>query len=132
MINRNTQALQALGQSLWLDNITRDMLGDGTLARYIAELSVTGLTSNPSIFEHAMAKGSAYDEQIGTLAKAGRSGEDLFFALAEQDLARAADLFRPTFDATGGVDGRVSLEVSPLLVDDTAGTIEAAARLFAA
>ena len=130
MINRNTQALHALGQSLWLDNITRDMLADGTLARYIAELSVTGLTSNPSIFEQAIGKGSAYDEQIGTLTRTGRSGEDLFFALAEQDLGRAADLFKPIFDATGGVDGRVSLEVSPLLVDDTAGTIAAARQLF--
>ncbi len=132
MINRNTQALHALGQSLWLDNITRDILADGTLARYIAELSVTGLTSNPTIFEHAIGEGNAYDEQIGTLTQAGRSGEDLFFALAEQDLGRAADLFRPIHDATGGVDGRVSLEVSPLLVDDTAGTIEAATRLYAA
>ena len=130
MINRNTQALHALGQSLWLDNITRDMLADGTLARYIAELSVTGLTSNPSIFEQAIGKGSAYDEQIGTLTRACRSGEDLFFALAEQDLGRAADLFKPIFDATGGVDGRVSLEVSPLLVDDAAGTIAAARHLF--
>lgn len=130
MINRNTQALHALGQSLWLDNITRDMLADGTLARYIAELSVTGLTSNPSIFEQAIGKGSAYDEQIGTLTRAGRSGEDLFFALAEQDLGRAADLFKPIFDVTSGVDGRVSLEVSPLLVDDTAGTIAAARHLF--
>ncbi len=130
MINRNTQALQALGQSLWLDNITRDMLADGTLARYIAELSVTGLTSNPSIFEHAIGTGGAYDEQIATLTRAGRSGEDLFFALAEQDLGHAADLFKPIFDATDGVDGRVSLEVSPLLVDDTAGTIAAARQLF--
>ena len=130
MINPNTRALHALGQSLWLDNITRDMLADGTLARYIAELSVTGLTSNPTIFEHAIGQGKAYDEQIGALTQAGRSGEDLFFALAEQDLARAADLFRPIHEATGGVDGRVSLEVSPLLVDDTAGTIEAARRLY--
>ena len=130
MINPNTRALHALGQSLWLDNITRDMLADGTLARYIAELSVTGLTSNPTIFEHAISHGKAYDEQIGALTQAGRSGEDLFFALAEQDLARAADLFRPIHEATGGVDGRVSLEVSPLLVDDTAGTIEAARRLY--
>ena len=130
MINPNTRALHALGQSLWLDNITRDMLADGTLASYIAELSVTGLTSNPTIFEHAISHGKAYDEQIGALTQAGRSGEDLFFALAEQDLARAADLFRPIHEATGGVDGRVSLEVSPLLVDDTAGTIEAARRLY--
>ena len=131
MINPNTQALHALGQSLWLDNITRDMLGNGTLARYIAELSVTGLTSNPTIFEHAIGDGDAYDAQIGALTQAGRSGEDLFFALAEQDLRQAADLFRPVHDATGGVDGWVSLEVSPLLVDDTAGTILAAASLHA-
>ena len=132
MINPNTQALHALGQSLWLDNITRDMLGNGTLARYIAELSVTGLTSNPTIFEHAIGDGDAYDAQIGALTQAGRSGEDLFFALAEQDLRQAADLFRPVHAATGGVDGWVSLEVSPLLVDDTAGTILAAASLHAA
>jgi len=132
MINPNTMALHALGQSLWLDNITRAMLGDGTLTRYIAELSVTGLTSNPTIFEQAIGHGDAYDEQIGELTRAGRSGEDLFFALAEQDLARAADLFRPIHDATGGIDGWVSLEVSPLLVDDTAATIEAAGRLHTA
>ena len=129
MINPHTQALHALGQSLWLDNITRELLDNGTLARYIAELSVTGLTSNPTIFEHAIGDGNAYDAQIGALTQAGRSGEDLFFALAEQDLRRAADLFRPVHDATGGVDGWVSLEVSPLLVDDTAGTILAAASL---
>ena len=132
MINPNTQALHALGQCLWLDNITRDLLDDGTLARYIAELSVTGLTSNPTIFQHAIGDGDAYDAQIGALTQAGRSGEELFFALAEQDLRGAADLFRPVHDATGGVDGWVSLEVSPLLVDDTAGTTLAAASLHAA
>jgi len=131
-MNANTQALHALGQSLWLDNITRTMLDDGTLARYIADLSVTGLTSNPTIFEHAIGHGDAYDEQIGELAQAGKSGEELFFALAIRDLARAADLFRPAHDASGGVDGWASLEVSPLLVDDTAGSIDAAARLHAA
>ena len=131
-MNANTQALHGLGQSLWLDNITRTMLDDGTLARYVAELSITGLTSNPTIFEHAIGRGDAYDEQIGELAQAGKSGEDLFFALAIRDLARAADLFRPAHDASGGVDGWASLEVSPLLVDDTAGSIEAAARLHAA
>jgi transaldolase len=131
-MNANTQALHALGQSLWLDNITRTMLDDGTLARYIAELSVTGLTSNPTIFEHAIGHGDAYDEQIGELAQAGKSGEELFFALAIRDLGRAADLFRPAHDASDGVDGWASLEVSPLLVDDTAGSIEAAARLHAA
>jgi transaldolase len=131
-MNANTQALHALGQSLWLDNITRTMLDDGTLARYIAELSVTGLTSNPTIFEHAIGHGDAYDEQIGELAQAGKSGEELFFALAIRDLGRAADLFRPAHDASDGVDGWASLEVSPLLVDDTAGSIEAATRLHAA
>ena len=132
MINPNTQALHALGQSLWLDNISRELLDSGTLARYIAELSVTGLTSNPTIFEQAIGHGDAYDAQIGALTQAGRSGEDLFFALAQQDLRAAADLFRPVHDATGGVDGWVSLEVSPLLVDDTAGSTGAAARLHAA
>ena len=132
MINPNTQALHALGQSLWLDNISRELLGSGTLARYIAELSVTGLTSNPTIFEQAIGHGDAYDEQIGALTQAGWSGEDLFFALAEQDLRQAADLFRPIHRATGGVDGWVSLEVSPLLVDDTAGSTLAAARLHTA
>jgi transaldolase len=128
-MNANTKALHDLGQSLWIDNITREMLGDGTLTKYIAELSVTGLTSNPTIFEHAIGTGNFYDEQIGILAGQGKSGEDLFFALALQDLTRAADLFLPIHDATNGVDGWVSLEVSPLIVDDTAKTIEAAARL---
>jgi transaldolase len=131
-MNANTQALHNLGQSLWIDNITREMLGDGTLAKYIAELSVTGLTSNPTIFEHAIGAGNFYDHQIGTLAGQGKSGEDLFFALALRDLTRAADLFRPVHDETNGVDGWVSLEVSPLIVDDTAQTIEAAARLHRA
>jgi transaldolase len=130
-MNANTQKLHDLGQSLWLDNISRDLLVDGTLARYIAERSITGLTSNPTIFEKAIGAGSAYDAQIAELAHAGRSGEELFFALAVQDLARAADLFRPTHDATGGVDGWASLEVSPLLVDDTTKTIEVAAKLYA-
>ena len=131
-MNANTRKLQALGQSLWLDNITRQMLDDGTLARYIGELSVTGLTSNPTIFEHAIGKGDAYDEQIATLARAGRSGEDLFFQLALRDLTRAADLFKPAHDATGGVDGWASLEVSPLLVDDADKTIRSVAVLHAA
>ena len=123
-MNANTRKLHDLGQSLWLDNITRELLDDGTLARYIDELSVTGLTSNPTIFEHAIGKGDAYDEQIATLARAGSSGEELFFELALRDLTRAADLFRPVHDATGGVDGWVSLEVSPLLADDTDETIQ--------
>jgi transaldolase len=131
-MNPNTKELHALGQSLWLDNITREMLTSGTLARYISDLSVTGLTSNPTIFEHAIAHGSHYDEAIGDLARQDRSGEDLFFALALQDLTRAADLFRPVHDATDGVDGWVSLEVSPLLAYDTAKTIRAAARQHAA
>ncbi|MDQ6639682.1 MAG: transaldolase [Pseudomonadota bacterium] len=131
-MNANTEKLHALGQSLWLDNITRQMLDDGTLARYIAELSVSGLTSNPTIFEHAIGKGDSYDEQIASLARAGRSGEALFIQLALSDLTRAADLFRPIHDATGGVDGWASLEVSPLIVDDAEQTIQAAARLHAA
>ncbi len=131
-MNANTQELRTLGQSLWLDNITRSMLDDGTLGRYIDELSVTGLTSNPTIFEHAIGKGDTYDEQIETLARAGRSGEDLFVQLALRDLTRAADLFKPAHDASGGVDGWVSLEVSPLLADDADKTIRSAAGLHAA
>ena len=131
-MNPNTQQLHALGQSLWIDNITRQTLDDGTLARYIAELSITGLTSNPTIFEHAIGKGSAYDEQIAALAHEGRSGEDLFMQLALRDLTRAADLFRSTHGATDGVDGWVSLEVSPLIAGDADKTTQAAARLHAA
>jgi len=131
-MNTAIERLRATGQSLWLDNITRAMLGDGTLARYIAELSITGLTSNPTIFEQAIAAGAFYDEQIADLARRGKAGEELFFALALQDLTRAADLFRPIHAATGGSDGWVSLEVSPLLADDTGATIEAALRLHAA
>jgi transaldolase len=130
--NPRTGALHALGQSLWLDNISRDLLDDGTLERYIAELSITGLTSNPTIFEHAIGHGHAYDAQIAALAGRGKSGEDLFVELALQDLRRAADLFRPVHDATGGVDGWASFEVSPLLVDDTRRTIDAVARVHAA
>ena len=132
MMNPNTKKLHDLGQSLWLDNITREILANGTLARYISDLSVTGLTSNPTIFEQAVGHGSSYDEAIVDLARQGKSSEDLFFALALQDLRQAADLFRPVFEATGGVDGWVSLEVSPLLADDTSDTIHAAARLHAA
>jgi transaldolase len=131
-MNANTKKLHALGQSLWIDNITRTMLDDGTLARYIAELSVTGLTSNPTIFEHAIGTGNAYDAQIAELAAQGKRGESLFFELALRDLTRAADLFRPIHQATGGIDGWVSLEVSPLIVDDAEKTIAAAARLHAA
>ncbi len=131
-MNARLKKLHDLGQSLWVDNISREMLGDGTLAGYIEKLSVTGLTSNPTIFEHAIGGGDAYDEQIAALAARGRSGEDLFFELALDDLRRAADLFRPVFDATGGVDGWVSLEVSPAIANDTDRTVEAAARLHAA
>jgi len=131
-MNANLQELHALGQSLWLDNITREMLGDGTMARYIAEYSITGLTSNPTIFEHAIGTGDFYDEQIAELAGRGKSGEELFFELAISDLRRAADMFRPIHDATQGVDGWVSLEVSPVIVNDAARTTEAAARLSAA
>ena len=130
-MNPNTRTLHDLGQRIWLDNITREMLNNGTLARYIAELSVTGLTSNPTIFEHAIGSGDLYDDAIQKLAAKGSSGEDIFFELALQDLKKAADLFRPIFDASAGSDGWVSLEVSPLLANDSAGTIEAAARLHA-
>jgi transaldolase len=126
-----TKRLHDMGQSLWLDNITRDLLSSGTLARYIAELSVTGLTSNPSIFEHALKGSAAYDDAIRAGVKAGRAGEALFFDLAIDDLTRAADLFRPIYQRTDGVDGWVSLEVSPLLAHDTASTLNAAKDLFA-
>jgi transaldolase len=126
-----TQKLHDLGQSLWLDNITRELLTSGTLARYIRDLSVTGLTSNPTIFDHAIQKGEFYDDAIRKKALDGKSGESLFFELALEDLIRAADLFRPVHDVTAGIDGWVSLEVSPLLADDTAATIKAAAQLHA-
>ena len=124
-----TQQLHDLGQSLWLDNITRLLLDDGTLRRYIDEFSITGLTSNPTIFNKAIGNSSAYDNSIRTKAKSEQSEEALFVELALEDLRRAADLFRPVFDATDGVDGWVSMEVSPLLANDTAGSIEAAKRL---
>lgn len=126
-----TQALHALGQSLWVDNITRDMLDSGTLKTYIDELSVTGLTSNPTIFDHAIAKSESYDPEIKRLMKAGFTGEALFFELALQDLSRAADLFLPIHERTATVDGFVSLEVSPLLAYDTQATVEEAKRLYA-
>jgi len=126
-----TQLLHNLGQSLWLDNITRDLLNSGTLKRYIDELSVTGLTSNPTIFDHAIKNSSSYDAAIGKKLDEGVSGENLFFELALEDLTRAADMFRPTFDRTNGVDGWVSLEVSPLLAHDTASTLAAAKSLHA-
>ncbi|TLY53346.1 MAG: transaldolase [Gammaproteobacteria bacterium] len=124
-----TAQLHALGQSLWLDNITRRMLDDGTLKRYIDELSVTGLTSNPTIFNEAIGSG-AYDAAIREKARAGKSGETLFIELALEDLRRAADLFAPIHAATGGGDGWVSMEVSPLLATDAAGTIAAAKAIF--
>ncbi len=126
-----TEQLHEIGQSLWLDNITRTMLADGTLARYIDELSVTGLTSNPTIFDKALSGGDAYDEQIAADGPAAASPEELFFELAIADLRGAADLFAPVHARTDGVDGFVSLEVSPLLADETAGTIEQATRLHA-
>ena len=125
-----TQKLHDLGQSLWLDNITRDLLDRGTLERYIEELSVTGLTSNPTIFDHAIANSAAYDAAIRTKHEGGKSGEQLFFELALEDLTRAADLFRPIYERTNGVDGWVSLEVSPLLAYDTASTLAEAKRLY--
>ena len=126
-----TQLLHNMGQSLWLDNITRDLLDNGTLERYINEFSVTGLTSNPTIFDQAIQKSSAYDGAIRKKLQEGKSGEPLFFELALEDLTRAADLFRPAHDKTNGVDGWVSLEVSPLLAYDTASTIAAAKELSA-
>jgi len=126
-----TQLLHNLGQSLWLDNITRDLINSGTLRRYIDELSVTGLTSNPTIFDHAIKNSSSYDAAIRKKLDEGKSGEELFFELAVEDLTRAADLFRPVFDRTNGVDGWVSLEVSPLLAHDTASTLAAAKSLHA-
>jgi transaldolase len=125
-----TRRLHDRGQSLWLDNITRELLESGTLKRYIDELSVTGLTSNPTIFDQAIAHSSAYDAQIRDLAGAGLSVEAVFFQLALQDLARAAALFEPVHGRTAGVDGFVSLEVSPLLAHDTGRTIEQAKELY--
>jgi transaldolase len=124
-----TEQLHELGQSLWLDNITRTMLDDGTLGSYIEELSVTGLTSNPTIYDKAISGGGAYEEQIATAGPRAGSTEELFFELALADLRRAADLFAPVHQRTDGVDGWASLEVSPLLADDTAATIEQAAKL---
>jgi transaldolase len=129
MSDRPTQQLHRHGQSLWIDNITRPMLADGTLRRYIDELSVTGLTSNPTIFDKAISGGDAYDAQIAEAGPSAASTEELFFELAIADLRDAADLFAPTHGKTGGVDGWVSLEVSPLLADETEATIAQAAKL---
>jgi transaldolase len=118
-----TRKLHDLGQSLWVDNITREMVANGTLKRYIDDLSVTGLTSNPTIFDHAIKNSAAYDADIRGKLSEGKSGEQLFFELALDDITRAADLFRATFERTCGVDGYVSLEVSPLLAHDTKTTL---------
>ncbi|HET9694122.1 MAG TPA: transaldolase family protein, partial [Steroidobacteraceae bacterium] len=126
-----TQQLHDLGQSLWLDNITRDLLTSGTLQHYIDELSVTGLTSNPTIFHQAISGSAAYDADIRRKLESGKSGEALFFELALEDIRQAADLFRRVHHRTCGVDGFVSLEVSPLLAHDTKATIEVARELHA-
>ncbi len=125
-----TQQLNQLGQSLWIDNITREMLDSGTLKRYIDELSVTGLTSNPTIFDHAVTHSKSYDSEIRSLSSRGFSGEALFFELAIEDLRRAADLFAPIHERTATVDGWVSLEVSPLLAYDAQATVAEARRLY--
>src|SRR3984957_5690651 len=126
-----TQLLHDIGQSIWLDNITRKLLTSGTLRSYIDELSVTGLTSNPTIFDQAIKSSTDYDPAIREKLAQGKSGEDLFFELAIEDITKAADLFRPTFERTSGVDGWVSLEVSPLLAHDTKTTIAVAKDLHA-
>ncbi|MBV9442283.1 MAG: transaldolase, partial [Acidobacteriaceae bacterium] len=125
-----TQQLHNLGQSIWLDNITRDLLDSGTLERYIRELSVTGLTSNPTIFDHAIKNSTSYDAEIRTKMVQAASAETLFFELALEDLKRAAALFRNIHDQRNGVDGWVSLEVSPLLAHDYGNTLRAAEELF--
>lgn len=126
-----TKTLYNLGQSLWLDNITRDLLTSGTLKKYINSLSVTGLTSNPTIFDHAISRSNAYDAEIRRLVGRGVSGETLFFELAIQDLTQAADLFAPIHERTNGVDGWVSLEVSPLLAYDFQKSSDEAKALHA-
>jgi transaldolase len=128
-MNPRLQQLRQLGQSLWLDNITRDLLDSGTLARYIQDYGLTGLTSNPTIFDEAIGNSDAYDAAIREHQAQGLDAEALFLELALEDLRRAADLFRPAHDASGGVDGWVSMELSPLLASDTASSIEAAARI---
>jgi transaldolase len=126
-----TTELHNLGQSLWLDNITRDLLARGTLQRYVREFAVSGLTSNPTIFDRAILNTNLYDDAIREAIACGRSGEALFLDLALEDLREAADLFRPIHDATGGIDGWASLEVSPLLADDAAATVRETVRLHA-
>src|SRR6266478_2579820 len=130
-IMKATELLHNLGQSLWLDNITRDLLNSGTLKRYIDELSVTGLTSNPTIFDHAIKNSTAYVAAIRGKIEQGKSGEALFFDLALEDITRAADLFRPVYEQTDSVEGWVSLEVSPLLAFDTVSILAAAKDLHA-
>jgi len=130
-MSKITDLLHQMGQSLWLDNITRDLLNSGTLQKYIDELSVTGLTSNPTIFDHAIKNSDSYDAGIAQKVKEGKSGEALFFELAIEDLTRAADLFKPIHERTNGVDGWVSLEVSPKLAYDTQTTLAAAKQLHA-
>ena len=127
-----TRQLHDLGQSLWLDNITREILDNGTLRHLIEDFSVTGLTSNPTIFDQAIGNSDAYDAGIREKVRGGKSGEALFIELALEDLRRAADLFAPAFKASSGLDGWVSMEVSPLLADDTRGSIEAAAAIHRA
>ena len=126
-----TELLHGLGQSLWLDNITRDLLDSGTLKRYIDDFSVTGLTSNPTIFDHAIKNSTSYDTAIREKVRKGTGGEALFFELALEDIRRAAELFRPIHEQTDGVDGWVSLEVSPLLAHDTNSTLQAAREIHA-
>jgi len=125
-----TQRLHDLGQRLWLDSISRRILDDGTLRRYINKFSITGLTSNPTIFDEAIGSGDTYDDSIRTLAADGKAGEALFVELALDDLRRAADLFRPIFDSTDRVDGWASMELSPLLAGDTVGSVASAARIY--
>jgi transaldolase len=131
MMNTNLKALRTVGQSLWLDNITRRMLDDGTLERWIAEYGLTGLTSNPTIFDEAIAGGGDYDAGIRAHHGAGLSGEALFVELALEDLRRAARLFEPAYEASNGEDGWVSMELSPLIADDTAASVDAAKRIHA-
>jgi transaldolase len=126
-----TKRLSSAGQSIWLDNITRDLLSTGTLEQYIRDLSVTGLTSNPTIFDKALRHGTSYDASLSARAWSGISHEDLFFELALEDITRAADLFRPIHERTAGVDGWVSLEVSPLLAADAKSTLAEAKELHA-
>ena len=128
---KTTQQLHDLGQSLWLDNITRGLLTSGTLDRYISDFAVTGITSNPTIFDKAIKEADFYDDAISQKTVQGKSGEELFYELALEDLIRAADLFRPVHEANSGIGGWVSLEVSPLLADDTAGSIKSAVQLHA-